>query len=245
MENDERMRKLREQFKVQNKNIEQASSGVKEKLEKARVENAAHIEEMQEQREVEVEEIAKNTERIRESVEGVGAGLKQQLKAEYDAVANQAQQLSEKSKDDYVEPPRPPEIWREDQEELPYSLDLYLTASEDLYDVVQLDLDEETLYEDDGWEAYRDMVLKRRAEEGNSGSVTLDQAGGEPSAPNLATDEAAAMASLGAKMPPSPPPRPLPRNPPPPPPQALERHASADAYDVIEMVDDDDDDDFL
>jgi hypothetical protein len=138
-ENDERMRKLREQFKEQNKNIEEASSNVKEKLEKARIENSAHIEEMQEQREVEVEEITKNTERIRESVDGVGAGLKEQLRAEYEAVANQAQELSDKSKDDYVEPPRPPELEGED-ENIPYSLDLFLTASDDLYDLVPLEI---------------------------------------------------------------------------------------------------------
>jgi hypothetical protein len=357
-ENDARMRKLREQFREQNRNIEEASSGVKEKLENARSANAAQIEEMQEQRKVEVEEITKNTERIREQVDGVGQGLKEQLKAEYDAVANQAQELvrrggkteshpaqsalhhillltqsacliawvqSDKSKEGYVEPPRPPELDGDD-EGLPYSLDLFLSAAPDMYDVVALSIEEETLYEEDGWEAYRASVLSKREGEGQqdggsggvsgAGSVTIDDAGSTgggshsviddevsaaqwggrsvragrgrgrgrgwgvrrgvgggggcsskssclPCACACAGQVAKAMASLGldgSRPPPPPPPPPAaarrPSRPPPPPPpppapqRAPEARASAQSYDVVELLDDadgddDDDDDFL
>ena len=119
-------------------------AGVKEKLEKARVENQAQIEEMQEQREVEVEEITRNTERIKEQVDGVGEGLKEQLQAEYESVAQQAQDLSDKSKEDYVEPLEPPEL-QNVEDELPYSLDIFLGAADDLYDVVELEIDDATL----------------------------------------------------------------------------------------------------
>ena len=124
-ENDARMRKLRDQFRTQNKEIEQASSGVREKLERAKMENAAHIEEMQEQREVEVEEINRNTERIKEQVDGVGEGLKEQLQSEYDAVTQAAQDAADKPLgDDAFE-----EEVEEPVEDLPYSLDLYLSAT--------------------------------------------------------------------------------------------------------------------
>ena len=119
-------------------------AGVKEKLEKARVENQAQIEEMQEQREVEVEEITRNTERIKEQVDGVGEGLKEQLQAEYESVAQQAQDLSDKSKEDYVEPLEPPEL-QNVEDELPYSLDIFLGAADDLYVVVELEIDDATL----------------------------------------------------------------------------------------------------
>ena len=119
-------------------------AGVKEKLEKARVENQAQIEEMQEQREVEVEEITRNTERIKEQVDGVGEGLKEQLQAEYESVAQQAQDLSDKSKEDYVEPLEPPEL-QNVEDELPYSLDIFLGAADDLYDVVELEIDDAML----------------------------------------------------------------------------------------------------
>jgi hypothetical protein len=168
-ENEERMRRLRDQFKDQNKQIEEASSGVKEKLERARVENQAQIEEMQEQREVEVEEITRNTERIKEQVDGVGEGLKEQLQAEYESVAQQAQDLSDKSKEDYVEPFVPPEL-QNVEEELPYSLDIFLGAAEDMYDVIDISeaLDDATLFEDDGWEAYVAATLASRQEGGGS-----------------------------------------------------------------------------
>ena len=179
-------------------------AGVKEKLEKARVENQAQIEEMQEQREVEVEEITRNTERIKEQVDGVGEGLKEQLQAEYESVAQQAQDLSDKSKEDYVEPLEPPEL-QNVEDELPYSLDIFLGAADDLYDVVELEIDDATLcaqpnpplqrstqglcacaqaedgraacacrYEDDGWDAYKAEKIAARKSDG--GSMTIDDA---------------------------------------------------------------------
>jgi hypothetical protein len=156
-----------------------------------KVENQAQIEEMQEQREVEVssphpiliiltsssplsspnphlilsqvEEITRNTERIKEQVDGVGEGLKEQLQAEYESVAQQAQDLSDKSKEDYVEPFVPPEL-QNVEEELPYSLDIFLGAAEDMYDVIDLSdvLEDETLFEDDGWETYVSEELAKR-----------------------------------------------------------------------------------
>ena len=91
------------------------------------MENAAHIEEMQEQREVEVEEINRNTERIKEQVDGVGEGLKEQLQSEYDAVTQAAQDAADKPLgDDALEEDEEDD---EPSEELPYSLDLYLSAT--------------------------------------------------------------------------------------------------------------------
>lgn len=150
---------------------------MKEKLERARVENQAQIEEMQEQREVEVEEITRNTERIKEQVDGVGEGLKEQLQAEYESVAQQAQDLSDKSKEDYVEPFVPPEL-QNVEEELPYSLDIFLGAAEDMYDVIDISeaLDEATLFEDDGWEAYVAATLAARREEGGGHAEQFDEA---------------------------------------------------------------------
>lgn len=242
-ENDERMRKLREQFRDQNKNIEQASAGVKEKLEKARIDNTQQIEEMQEQRAVEVEEITKNTERIREQVDGVGEGLKEQLKAEYDAVANQAAELSDKAKEDYVEPPRPPELDGEDKD-TPYSLDLFLTAADDMYDVVPLDIEDETLFEDDGWQAYRASVLAKRMSAGNHVAHDETDSNAAVSGGGVDTEVAAAMASLGidGRRPPPPAPLPKARPPPPPAPQKLEVQATTQTYDVVELADDEDDD---
>ena len=65
-----------------------------------------------------------------------------------------------------MEPPRPPELDGEDQD-TPYSLDLFLTAADDMYDVVPLDIEDETLFEDDGWQAYRASVLAKRMSAGN------------------------------------------------------------------------------
>ena len=65
-----------------------------------------------------------------------------------------------------MEPPRPPELDGEDKD-TPYSLDLFLTAADDMYDVVPLDIEDETLFEDDGWQAYRASVLAKRMSAGN------------------------------------------------------------------------------
>ena len=140
------------------------------------MENQAQIEEMQEQREVEVEEITRNTERIKEQVDGVGEGLKEQLQAEYESVAQQAQDLSDKSKEDYVEPFVPPEL-QNVEEELPYSLDIFLGAAEDMYDVIDISeaLDEATLFEDDGWEAYVAATLAARKDAGAGHAEQFDE----------------------------------------------------------------------
>ena len=234
-ENAARMAKLRDQFKNQNRDIEQASSSVREKLERAKMENAAHIEEMQEQREVEVEEINRNTERIREQVDGVGEGLKEQLQQEYDEVTQAAQDaadapLGDEAFEDELE---------EEPEDLPFSLDLYLSATDDVYEVVPVEVAETAMYEDDQWE-------QRPRKRKKNPKFDQDAFDSKTREAQLKEEEENAAAALGAPPPNlkrAPPPPPPPARARPPPPVAVGKVAAEESYEVIAL--DDDDDDFL
>ena len=63
------------------------------------------------------------------------------------------------------------------EEELPYSLDIFLGAAEDMYDVIDISeaLDDATLFEDDGWKAYVAATLAAR-EEQKGGQEQFDPA---------------------------------------------------------------------